>query len=109
MKELFCRLEKAFKTAGEFLWCIREGHFSEPHFFKNSHLSFFDDIGFPVGSPFDELDKGLDPLPVSGFFPSCIASAAVSSAALGFEDDFDMTENEDNLDVLPTFPPQPPK
>ena len=54
--------------------------------------------GCPLGSPFDALDKIEEATtPSSCFLPASVASAAVSSAALGFDGDSESEEESDTF------------
>lgn len=55
----------------------------------------FQAAGCPLGSPFDALDKIEEATPSSCFLPASVASAAVSSAALGFDGDSECEEESD--------------
>lgn len=70
----------------------------------------FKAAGCPLGSPLDALDKIVEATPSSCFLPASVASAAVSSAALGFDGDSEKEEEdtfeseaEDRFDVAPAL------
>lgn len=107
--QLLGRLEDAFKSAGTFMLDQRSLHSLRNIF---AQLCVTAVSGCPIGSPFDGLDDNMeDPSCTSVFLPSCVASAAVSSSALGFDkeieecDESDITdaENEDTFDTRTAF------
>lgn len=52
-----------------------------------------------MGSPLDSLDKIMETAATPCFLPPSVASAAVSSAALGFDDDSEKEEESDGFEA----------
>jgi len=102
--QLISLLEDAYKAAGT---CSAD----LSHVLVCNFISLVTNVGCPLGSPFDALDKIVENTTPSCFLPPSIASAAVSSAALGFDDDPEKdeesdtfeAETEDRFDVVPAI------